>query len=173
MEGKSMIIKGKKGILGFALLWKDIEKLIFVEQYLKYRFKFKKLDETEKFKLPYSSYYEKEMGNPLFKKFVITDKVINKEKIKELKLQTISIEEKFKKDNGRTVNIDPFLIDIDQLIIPTTKYRGNRIYLGDGIYLELELWYYNKSYQPFLWSYLDYREYIPFFNKVRKKFLRN
>ena len=165
------MIKAENGILGFALLWKDFERLVIVEKYLEQLFKFNRLEETKKFKLPYSSYYFKEMGKPLFKKFVITDKVVKKDRIKELKLKTVEIEGKFKIESKRTVNVDPFLIDIDQLIIPTTKYRGNRIYLGDGIYLEMELWYYGGSYQPFLWSYLDYKEYIPFFNKIRKKYL--
>ena len=168
---KYEMVREDKGVLGFALLWKDYEKLIIVEEYLKLTFDFKKIEETEKFELPYSSYYITEMGKPLFKKFVITNKVITKDNIKNIKLKTISIEDRFRFRKGRTVNIDPFLIDIDQLIIPTTKYRGNRIYLGDGIYIEMELWYHNKSYQPFLWTYLDYKEYIPFFNKVRKKYL--
>jgi len=165
------MVKGEVGVLGFALMWRDFERFIFVKNFLKTEFRFNILEETEKFILPYSSYYFKEMGKPLFKKFVITDRIFNKQDIKDLKLKTNWIEDRFRIDGRRTVNIDPFFIDIDQLIIPSTKYRGNRIYLGDGIFLEFELWYHNKSYQPFLWSYLDFKEKIPFFNYVRKKYL--
>ncbi len=165
------MINKDKAILGFALLWKEESYLIDTEKILKEKFG-NILEETKPFQLPFSKYYIQEMGEPLQKKYILLEKVIDKTFLKELKIFSMELENKFSKNNRRNINIDPFYIDMDQLVIATKKYRGNRIYIGDNLYIELELWFHNKSYQPFPWTYIDYKEHIPFFNKFRKKYLK-
>ncbi|WP_457640804.1 DUF4416 family protein [Persephonella sp.] len=157
---------GLEALLGFALMWREDKNLNDALYTLGKDFG-NILIETEPFYLPYSKYYEKEMGKGVRKKFVFFSKLINKLDIKNIKKYSMALEDKFRIDGNRTVNIDPLYLDIDQVVVSTSKYRGNRIYLGDGVFVELELWYHHGSFQPFLWTYLDYKEKIPFFNKVR------
>jgi len=165
------MIRDKFALLGFALMWKDDKYLTEVEKILGDKYG-KKLVETDPYQLPFSKYYIEEMGKPLFKKFVILEKEIYKPEIKDIKIFSMKLESTFSSEGKRKINIDPFYIDIDQLVVATKKFRGNRIYLGENVYIELELWFHNRSYQPFPWTYLDYKEYIPFFNKIREKFLK-
>ncbi len=128
------------------------------------------IEKTDHFRLEYSKYYEKEMGEGLKKIFVVTDTIIDKSEITKIKKLSIEIENTMRINGKRKVNIDPFYIDTDQVVVATSKYRGNRIYMGDGIFVELELFYHHGSFQPFIWTYIDYKKYIPFFNKVRNIF---
>ena len=153
--------------LMFALMWKDEDKLSLVEEHLK-NFYGDFIFQSETFQLPYSSYYTEEMGQSLFKKFVLTKFMTDELKLVGIKKHTDFIEKKFSINQNRTVNIDPIVIDKEKVVVATRKFRGNRIKVDKDVYLELELWYHNKSFQPFPWTYLDYKENIPFFNKAKK-----
>ncbi len=131
--------------------------------------------ESEIFLFDTTNYYEKEMGKDLIKKFYSFKKLINREDIVEIKIQTNYIEdflkEKYKK-NGRIVNLDPGYVTLSNVTLATTKDYRHRIYLAKGIYLENTLWYNSKSksYEDWEWTYPDYRkkEYKNFFNEIRK-----
>jgi len=149
-------------------MWKDENKLKLVETHLK-SFYGEFIQETKPFKLPYSKYYIKEMGSPLHKKFVATNYTTKQINLANIKKHCMFIEDKYKIDGKRTVNIDPIFLDVEKVLVATKKYRGNRIQIDENLFLELELWFYNGSFQPFLWTYLDYKDNIPFFNEIRKK----
>ncbi|WP_297454088.1 DUF4416 family protein [Persephonella sp.] len=159
--------KNIKAHLGFALMWKEEKFLLSALELLKKEFADFKT-QSEPFKPPFSKYYHKEMGSPLYKKFVITELIIDKSEIVKVKKMAMDIEDKYRIEGNRTVNIDPFYIDKEQLVVSTSKYRGNRVYMGDGVFVELELFYHHGSFQPFIWTYVDYKEHIPFFNSIRK-----
>lgn len=156
-------------LLLFALMWKDEKWLKEVETHLK-KFYGNFVAETKPFELSYSKYYFDEMGSPLFKKFVITDYITDQINLYGIKKHTIFIEDKFRINGKRTVNVDPILVDTEKVLVATTKYRGNRIKIGEGVYLELELWFHSGEFKPFLWTYLDYKEHTGFFDKARKIF---
>lgn len=126
--------------------------------------------QTDVFTLDYSSYYKREMGEDLLKKFVALDCIIHKSKSVEIKRKSMELEEKFKLD-GRTVNIDPVLVDEYQVVALSKKDRGSRIYIAEGVYAEMELFYHHKTFHPFVWTYIDYKQNIDFFKKVRRIYL--
>ncbi|NPA52544.1 MAG: DUF4416 family protein [Aquificae bacterium] len=161
----------QKALLLFALMWQPSYEnhLKDVEITIKGQFG-KIISQTEIFSLPYSKYYEKEMGKNLLKKFVVLDKLIQKEEMANLKKFSIDLENHHRINGNRTVNIDPIYLEEFQVVVATSKYRGSRIYLCDGVYADLELLYYNGSFQPMVWTYLDYKKFVPFFNSVRKIF---
>ena len=72
---------------------------------------------------------------------------------------------------NRVVNIDPGYITLSNVTLATTKDYQHRIYLGEGIYLENTLRFSakTKSYEPYEWTYGDYRMAgaVEFFNKLR------
>ncbi len=162
---------GLKALLIFALMWsKDRQE--FLEQTEN---KIKKdfgeiIKQTEEYSTTYSKYYEKEMGKNLVKKFIVINKIINKDELIKLKKYSQTLEKELSINDNRIVNIDPLYLDLEQVVVATSKWRGNRIYIGENVFAELELWYHHKSFQPFLWTYLDYKEKIEFFNQNRNIF---
>jgi hypothetical protein len=77
------------------------------------------------------------------------------------------------KENGkikRTLNLDPGYLSLAKVVLASTKDYSHRLYLGRGIYGEVTLFFKDKSYNPYPWTYPDYRtpEYINFFNQMRK-----
>ncbi len=162
----------KKALLLFALMWRDKEILKEVEDILLSKYG-NKLKETLPFTLSYSNYYEKEMGKGLQKKFLALDTFIGKDLLKDIKKDSILLEKDFSINEKRQINIDPLYLDDFQVVVASKKDKGSRIYLGDGVFAELELLYHHGSFQPLIWTYLDYKDNIPFFNQVRKYYLRN
>ena len=161
----------KKALLLFALMWKDEENLKKVEKILESKYG-KIINQTDPFTLSYSSYYEKEMGKGLKKKFIALDTLIEKDKLIEIKLFSMELENQFSIEKRRTVNIDPLYLDEYQVVVASKKDKGSRIYLGKGVFAELELLYHHGSFQPLIWTYLDYKDHVNFFNQVRKYYLR-
>ncbi|MBU1912101.1 MAG: DUF4416 family protein [Candidatus Omnitrophica bacterium] len=123
----------------------------------------------------YTSYYKKEMGRPLKRKFISFKKLISPEKIAKIKLLTNLIEKKLSISNKRQVNIDPGYISDAKLILATTKDYFHRIYLSQGIYAEVTLKWRKHSFEPFEWTYPDYRskEYLCILNKIRNNLMKN
>ncbi len=117
-----------------------------------------------------SSYYETEMGSELCRQFIAFDRLIETERISEIKLRTIEIERsRFSGQSGRNANIDPGYLTSAKVVLVTTKNFQHRIYLGRGIYGEVTLRYRRKSYGPWEWTYPDYTrpESLEFFNNLR------
>jgi hypothetical protein len=160
----------KKAVLLFALMWNDDKKLNQIEEILLSRYG-RKILETPPFTLSYSTYYQKEMGEGLKKKFVALDLFIQKDQLVEVKLKSMELEKDFSINGKRTVNIDPLYLDDFQVVVSSKKDKGSRIYIGKGIFAELELLYHHGSFQPLIWTYLDYKENVEFFNEVRKYYL--
>lgn len=130
------------------------------------------------FPFVHTSYYKKEMGYPLKRRFVSFKKLVSPDRIVNIKLIANSFEQKFtKKGKGsikRQINIDPGYISDSKLILATTKDYFHRIYLNKGIYAEVTLSWKNGSFQSFHWTYPDYRtlEYINILNNIRNDYMK-
>jgi len=87
----------------------------------------------------------------------------------KIKINTNIIEEKLSKHGLRIINIDPGYLDMAKLILASTKDYKHRIYLDKGIYAEITLFYQNKNFTPWEWTYPDYKssDYIAIFNHIR------
>ena len=113
--------------------------------------------------LPFTStrYYAPEMGDFLWRKFIIFQSSIEKEELISAKRTTIQIERLFSvMRNGllcRRINLDPGYLTLSQLVLATTKDRAHRVYLGEGIYADLHLRYQRGFFRPLEWTYPDYR----------------
>jgi hypothetical protein len=113
--------------------------------------------------------YYNSIGNELFKVLISFEKLIPREKIVPIKLYTNKLEKKIHNDN-RKINIDPGYITLSNVYLASCKEYFHRAYLNKGVYLENELKYVEKRYQPWDWTYPDYKkmEYFDFFYNVRK-----
>jgi len=121
----------------------------------------------------FTSYYHAEMGDNLKKCFITPTDLITPEDLPAVKVSTNKIEEGLIIDQKRQVNIDPGYITQAKLVLATTKNYSHRIYIGEGIFGDLHMYYRNNSYQAQPWTYPDYMDEknIVFFNAARKRYL--
>ncbi|WP_319560040.1 DUF4416 family protein [Marispirochaeta sp.] len=128
----------------------------------------------------YSSYYNEEMGPEIRRIFLGLKELIDPGQLWRIKKNTNRIEAAFAaspgkisaKGSGRTVNLDPGLLDLNHLVLGTTKHAGHRIPLSEGIYAEITLHYRHGRFEPLSWTYPDYRseEYQKILLELREIF---
>lgn len=122
----------------------------------------------------HTHYYEEEMGPRILRKFIATRDLMDMDELPDIKLYTNRIEKLYAEPQTgkRQVNIDPGYLSLSKVVLATTKDYDHRIYLKSGIYAEVTLRYRRKSrsYEPWEWTYPDYREIfaLNFFNKLRE-----
>jgi hypothetical protein len=125
-----------------------------------------------------SSFYEKEMGRRLLRRFVSFEPLWSPEKLAEVKLSTQQVEEKNRgtgmQPSGRRVNLDPGYIEAGKLVLASTKNASQRIYLRSGIYAEATLLYYEGGFHGCSYTYPDYLwpETLAFLTRLRAIYLR-
>lgn len=122
----------------------------------------------------WSDYYENEMGPKLRRLFLVYKTPFNRENLPDIKRRADELEALFLKDGKRTVNIDPGLICLENVELATNKGFSHRVYLRDGVFVEVTLFYKNDTYQPIeYWTYPEYRSthMLEFFNTARSLLL--
>jgi len=130
---------------------------------------------SKKFVFNRTRYYEKEMGWPLYRRFISFSKLISSDSIVDIKLTTNKIENEHRFDKKRRVNIDPGYISLERLVLATSKNYIHRIYLTKGIYADLTLVFHAGTFNPLVWTYPDYadEEVISCFNMVRNNYFQH
>jgi hypothetical protein len=130
--------------------------------------------ESPSFAFDKTSYYQKEMGEALQRKFLSFGRLIFPEKLPDIKIATNALEKKLRAPSGkRTINIDPGYISLSKLVLATTKSFTHRLYIRRGIFEEVTLFFKDNCFEPGRWTYPDYRSdsHIGFFNGVRRIYL--
>jgi len=119
----------------------------------------------------FTDYYEKEMGKGLKKRFMVFKKSMERDKLLEVKLYAMEIEEKLSVNGKRRINLDPGYITKHSLVLATRKERSHRIYLGKGIFAEVTLTFTKKDCRYFEWTYADYKQekVCEFFQEIRRE----
>lgn len=156
-----------------GMIANDVELFEKVEAMLER--KFGKIDfKSHIIDFNFTNYYEKEMGKGLKRKFISFEKLILPSEIVRVKLYTNKIERKFSDKGKRNVNLDPGYLNEGKVVLASTKDNLQRIYLGKGIYAEVTLYYRNKNFEHFNWTYPDYRTdlYKGIFKEMRRIFRR-
>ena len=133
---------------------------------------------SKTFSFSHTSYYENEMGKDIVKTIMSFDKLIKDTDIKIIKYFTLQIEDDFKVNGNRSFNLDPGYIDLNKLVLSTTKGRAHRISIGWGLYEEVTLWYRKGQFEDLVWTYPSYKskEVKEFLIKIRENYkekLRN
>jgi len=123
-----------------------------------------------------TDYYEDEMGPALRRRFFSFAELIDPGEIVEAKLATNRLErtlaEAVEGGPARPINLDPGYVSLSKLVLATTKDYAHRIYLSSGIYAEVTLGWRHGRFEPWDWTYPDYRrpEYHEFFARVRSAY---
>lgn len=130
--------------------------------------------ESQALPFVHTDYYNKELGEDLKRRFIGFKKLINPKDLPRIKILTNKIEKKLSLHNNRRINIDPGYLDLAKLVLASTKDYRHRIYLNKGIFAEVTLFYQEKTFSPWEWTYPDYKtpEYIKIFNQIREIYVQ-
>ena len=120
----------------------------------------------------YTSYYEPEMGKPLFRRLLTYKKLIHQDELPEIKLATNRLEESVAQGGRRRVNIDPGYLLYERFVLASGKNFSHRIYIGRNIYADLTLIYQRGGFEKLPWTYPDYADQpmLEFLTRVRRKY---
>jgi hypothetical protein len=118
----------------------------------------------------HTNYYENEMGKKLTRRFICFSKLWDVEKTAKCKLITNKIEDSFAENKKRTINLDPGILSLPNIILFTTKNFTHRIPLNNNIYGEVTLLVEKKKFKDLPWTYPDYKttEYKNIFSSIRE-----
>lgn len=112
---------------------------------------------SEDFPFEATDYYNAEMGAGLSRRFYSFTDLILPDRIVEAKLFTNSVEERFARDSRRTINLDPGYLDFYKLVLASTKFGGQKVYLRDGIYADMTLVMFKGKWTSFNWGFPDFK----------------
>jgi hypothetical protein len=108
-----------------------------------------------------TAYYEPTMGPGLRKQFLVFDDLLAADRLPEVKLRTNALEEELAHARpyaeARPLNLDPGILTLGKFMLATTKDQAHRIYLRDGIYAEVTMRFQDGAFEPWPWTYADYR----------------
>jgi hypothetical protein len=110
----------------------------------------------------HTRYYEAAMGPGLQKQLLVFHDLVSLDSLADIKRQTCAFEQELAHSgtfpDERPLNLDPALLTLGKFMLATTKDQAHRIYLRDGIFAEVTLSYRAGEFEPWPWTYADYRE---------------
>jgi hypothetical protein len=129
---------------------------------------------SSRFPFDTTDYYEEEMGSPLFRRFCSFGRLIHPGGLVDVKLGCRDVENEFRVDGDRSVNLDPGYMDFGKFLLASFKHRANKVYLSHGVYADLTLLFEGGEFVPFPWSFADMKSgrYRDYFHRVRDLYRR-
>ena len=126
--------------------------------------------ESEIYKFDSTDYYQEEMGSGLYRIFLSLNGLYPVEQSVSLKNETNSWENEWKEAGKRTLNLDPGYLDLHKVVLLSGKEGPQKIYLGGGIWSDLNLIRKAGRFEALPWTFPDLREsrYHSFFERVRE-----
>jgi hypothetical protein len=122
-----------------------------------------------------TEYYTPTMGPGLKKIFFAFAAPFDPARLVECKLTANAWEKEYAALKGhpepRPLNLDPGYLTLGKLVLSSTKDFAHRIYLRQGIYAEVTLFYKHHRWQHHEYTFADYRrvEYQRFFSECRER----
>jgi hypothetical protein len=126
----------------------------------------------------HTDYYEPTMGPGLRKQLLAFRNLVAANALAGLKLRSNALERELAESGAyperRPLNLDPGVLSPIKLLLATTKDAAHRVYLGDGIFAEATLRFHARTFEPWPWTYADYRqpEVLAFFKEARALYRR-
>lgn len=107
-----------------------------------------------------TDYYNQEMDGIPKRTLISFKQLFASEEIGNAKQISNYIEDKLAAHNEgkRLVNIDVGYLNHNILVLASAKYAGHKIYLGNGFYADLMGRYKKGRYQPFEWTFPDFKQ---------------
>lgn len=120
-----------------------------------------------------TDYYQATMGSGLKKQFLAVSNLIDPAELPEIKRTTNAWEAEYTEAaahaEARPLNLDPGYLTPAKLVLASTKDHSHRLYLGQGIYAEVTLYFRSGRWQEREWTYPDYRraDFQHYFTQLR------
>ena len=108
------------------------------------------------FSFDHTDYYTEEMGSSLKRILLSFEKLIQPESLAEIKHLTRVMENHFRVDGKRTLNLDPGYVDYDKIILASAKYGRQKIALENGIYADPTLEFTKHKFSAYPWTFPDF-----------------
>lgn len=110
---------------------------------------------SEPFPFDRTEYYGKEMGEPLFRRFAVMERLVPRDALAAAKIGAEELEREFSENGMRTVNLDPGILTEENFLLATGKNYSHRVYLRDGVFADLTLVFMKGEYRTLPWTYPD------------------
>lgn len=122
-----------------------------------------------------TGYYSAEMGEPLFRRFLVASAPVARDALPGIKAATEGVERELEEGGRRTVNLDPGLLTPENFILATGKGYSHRVYLGQGVFADLTLEFRKGDFHPMPWTYPDYAsgEIKELLKGLRQEFMKD
>ncbi|MCA9733065.1 MAG: DUF4416 family protein [Deferribacteres bacterium] len=105
-------------------------------------------------------YYAPEMGEPINRILFSFENLIDASELARVKHTTNVIEKKTAIESNRCVNLDSGYLDFDKLVLASMKKGAQKIYVGSGVWADMNLMYSKGRFQSFAWTFPDFAEGI-------------
>ena len=117
---------------------------------------------SDPFSFNQTTYYSATMGTELRKQFLAFRDLVAPDSLPDIKLNTNALESEMSRQQRfvevRPLNLDPGHLSLGKFLLATTKDQAHRVYLRDGIFAEVTLRYEAGAFEPWPWTYADYRQ---------------
>ena len=129
------------------------------------------------FPFEWTGYYKAEMGSPIYRRFLSFSDLIEAPAVVDAKIATNELEASMAgkhPDVRRPVNLDPGYMEQSKIVLASTKNFFHRILIARGIYAEATLYYQDKRWKSFPWTFPEYcsEAYHTFFTALRENYRR-
>ncbi len=126
--------------------------------------------ESEFFPFTFTDYYKSEMGSSILRIFYSFKDLIEIPDLVQIKKETNRIELELAIQDKRKMNLDPGYMELGKFVLATTKDQQHRLYMGEGIYEEITLYFRDKEWRSREWTYPDYQspKYKEILMKIRE-----
>lgn len=114
-------------------------------------------DQSSVFAFDFTDYYLREMGAGLSKVFVGFNPLVRPIQLSAFKRATQILERQWMTAGCRKVNLDPAYIGLSKLVVASVKDHAHRLYIGEGVYADLQLQYRQGCFHPLPWTFADYQ----------------
>jgi hypothetical protein len=126
----------------------------------------------------FTDYYQDEMGPAVWRRFVAFAGLVRPDGLAAMKRSSNRLEEELAaaRDTpfARPVNLDPGYLELAKVVLASTKNFYHRVYLADGIWGEVTLYWKGRGWTTLPWTFPDYRTpaYQAFFTELRAAYRR-
>src|SRR3989338_3060338 len=143
-------------MLFIAALYSDEEVYDKSVSFLKEKFG-NVIIESKPYNFTFTDYYNEEMGSGLVKRFIVFRKEANKKELAQVRKLTGEIEDKFRVNGKRKINLDPGHISSDEVVLASVKKKDFKEEIGNGIFAHRIYAFENGKVKTFFHTFPDYR----------------
>jgi len=109
------------------------------------------------FTFNFTDYYRKEMGDDIKRLFYSFEDLVSPDILADIKVKSNEIEDLYSSGEKRSVNLDPGYLDYYKIVLASMKFGGQKVYLSNGTYADITLWYEKGKFKTFPWTFLDFK----------------